>query len=134
MRSARTNILNSLTPTSSTPSWPKASSKARRTRANPPANTWAGNLALWHEHDGLCLVGTKSASEGETPESCKAKGGSYTAALKWMMHVWVAPGHDNPTGVFSYLNNELFQKQQAAGNTGGAGAAAERDDRAVVSR
>lgn len=88
------------------------------TASQPPQATWAGNLALWHEHDGLCLVGLTGASEGETPESCKAKGGSYTAALKWMMHVWVAPGHDNPDGVFSYLNGALFQQQQAAGNTG----------------
>ncbi len=32
------------------------------TASAPPSNTWVGNLALWHEHDGLCLVGTKSAS------------------------------------------------------------------------
>ena len=88
------------------------------TASAPPQSTWAGNLALWHEHDGLCLVGLKSASEGETAESCKAKGGNFTASLKWMMHVWVAPGQDNPDGVFSYLNGALFQEQQAAGNTG----------------
>jgi hypothetical protein len=82
----------------------------------PPSNTWAGNLALWHEHDGLCLVGVTGASEGETPASCQAKGGSYTASLKWMMHVWVAPVQDNPDGVFAYLNNDLFAKQQAAAN------------------
>ncbi len=33
-----------------------------------------------------------------------------------MMHVWVAPGEDNPDGVFAYLNNDLFSKQQAVGN------------------
>ena len=82
----------------------------------PPSNTWAGNLALWHEHDGLCLVGLTGASEGETLESCKAKGGSYTASLKWMMHVWVAPLQENPDGIFAYLNNDLLAKQQAASN------------------
>jgi hypothetical protein len=87
------------------------------TAATPPTNTWAGNIALWHEHDGLCLVGTSSASEGETAASCKAKGGAYTAALKWMLHVWVVPGHENSDGVFAYLNNDLFAQQQAAGNT-----------------
>ena len=80
----------------------------------PPSNAWSGNLALWHEHDGLCLVGLSGASEGETPASCTAKGGSYTASLKWMMHVWVAPLQDNPDGVFAYLNNDLLAKQQAA--------------------
>jgi hypothetical protein len=32
-----------------------------------------------------------------------------------MMHVWVTPETtENPQGVFAYLNNDLFQKQQAA--------------------
>lgn len=81
-----------------------------------PVNTWAGNLAMWHGHPGLCLVGTKAASENETAESCRAKGGAFTADLKWMLHVWVAPGQENANGVLSYLNGDLFAKQQAAGN------------------
>jgi hypothetical protein len=81
---------------------------------------FAGDLDLWHAHIGLCLVGVSGASEGETRESCQAKGGSFTADLRWMMHVWVAPGWDNPDGVFAYLNNDLFQKQQAAAQGGGA--------------
>ena len=75
---------------------------------------FAGNLDLWHAHVGLCLVGFSGASEGETRESCQAKGGSFTADLRWMMHVWVAPVQDNPDGVFAYLNNDLYQKQVAA--------------------
>lgn len=73
-----------------------------------------GNLDMWHAHTGLCLVGLSGASDNETKESCTAKGGSFTADLRWMMHVWVAPLQDNPDGVFTYLNNDLFQKQQAA--------------------
>ncbi len=83
------------------------------TRDTEPAG-FAGNLDLWHAHVGLCLVGLSGASEGETNESCTAKGGKFTADLRWMMHVWVAPEQDNPDGVFAYLNNDLFQKQQAA--------------------
>lgn len=76
---------------------------------------FAGNLDLWHAHTGLCLVALKGASEGETKESCTAKGGNFTADLRWMMHVWVTPETtENPQGVFAYLNNDLFQKQQAA--------------------
>ena len=75
---------------------------------------FAGNLDLWHAHVGLCLVGLSGASEGETKASCSAKGGSFTPDLRWMMHVWVAPRQDNPDGVFAYLNNDLYQKQQAA--------------------
>ncbi len=78
---------------------------------------FAGNLDLWHAHTGLCLVGLSGASEGETKESCTAKGGAFTADLRWMMHVWVAPLQENPDGVFAYLNGDLFAKQQAAGKS-----------------
>jgi len=85
-----------------------------RPDVQPPG--FAGNLALWHAHVGLCLVGFSGASEGETQQSCAAKGGSYTPDLRWMMHVWVAPLQDNPDGIFAYLNRDLFNKQQAAGH------------------
>jgi len=76
---------------------------------------FAGDLDLWHAHVGLCLVGLSGASEGETKQSCQAKGGSFTPDLRWMMHVWVTPETtENPAGVFAYLNNDLFAKQQAA--------------------
>jgi hypothetical protein len=84
------------------------------TRADVQPKSFAGDLALWHAHVGLCLVGFSGASEGETKQSCIEKGGTYTPDLRWMIHVWVAPGHDNPDGVFSYLNRDLFQQQQAA--------------------
>jgi len=83
------------------------------TREQEPAG-FAGNLDMWHAHVGLCLVGTSSASENETRESCEAKGGSFTADLRWMMHVWVAPGFDNPDGTFIYLNSDLYAQQVAA--------------------
>ncbi len=89
------------------------------TRETPPAG-FAGDLDLWHAHIGLCLVGFSGASEGETKESCQAKGGSFTPDLRWMMHVWVAPVQDNPDGVFAYLNNDLYQKQVAAKNASGS--------------
>ncbi len=83
------------------------------TRETQPAG-FAGDLDLWHAHVGLCLVGFSGASEGETSESCTAKGGKFTPDLRWMMHAWVAPAQENPAGVFAYLNNDLFEKQQAA--------------------
>jgi hypothetical protein len=71
-------------------------------------------LDLWHAHLGLCIVKLAGASEGETRESCEAKGGNFTADLRWMMHVWVAPeATENQRGVFAYLNRDLFEKQQA---------------------
>ncbi len=90
------------------------------TRDVEPAG-FAGNLDLWHAHLGLCIVGLKSASEGETRESCSAKGGNFTADLRWMMHVWVTPETtENPQGVFAYLNSDLFAKQQAAAKSADA--------------
>jgi hypothetical protein len=75
---------------------------------------FAGDLDLWHAHLGLCIVALQGASEGETRESCENKGGNFTADLRWMMHVWVAPeGTENPDGVFAYLNGDLYEKQQA---------------------
>ena len=79
---------------------------------------FASALDLWHAHLGLCLVGLSTASEGETKASCQAKGGAYTADLRWMMHVWVSPAEDNPAGVFAYLNADLYAKQVKAGNPG----------------
>lgn len=81
---------------------------------------FAGDLDLWHAHTGLCLTGFSSASEGETKESCTAKGGNFTPDLRWMMHVWVSPSQDNPDGVFAYLNNDLWAKQQAVAKTANA--------------
>lgn len=88
------------------------------TREVEPAG-FASDLDLWHAHIGLCLVGTQGASEGETRESCEAKGGRFTADLRWMMHVWVAPeATENPDGVMSYLNSDLYEKQLAAKEDG----------------
>lgn len=76
---------------------------------------FAGDLDMWHAHIGLCLVGTSGASEGETKEACEAKGGNFTADLRWMMHVWVAPDvTENGDGFFAYLNTDLYEKQAAA--------------------
>ncbi len=85
----------------------------------PPVG-FAGNLDLWHEHHGLC---TRAGiiSENNTAEGCRADNGAYIGDLRWMMHTWVYPesGADNSAGVFSYLNNDLFDKQQGA-FTGGS--------------
>jgi len=75
---------------------------------------FTSSFDLWHAHIGLCIVKLQGASEGETRESCEAKGGNFTADLRWMMHVWVAPDAvENSRGVFGYLNGDLYKKQQA---------------------
>lgn len=80
---------------------------------------FASDLDLWHAHVGLCIVALSSASEGETRDSCEAKGGNFTADLRWMMHLWVSPETtENPDGVMAYLNNDLYEKQVAAKDAG----------------
>ena len=76
-----------------------------------PPEGFAGNLDLWHQHYGLC---TRAGiiSENNTKASCDADHGSWTGDLRWMMHAWVVPETaDNPLGVFTYLNNNLFRMQ-----------------------
>jgi hypothetical protein len=81
---------------------------------------FTSDFDLWHAHIGLCIVRLQGASEGETRESCEAKGGRFTADLRWMMHVWVAPeATENPRGVFGYLNGDLYKKQQATQEAAG---------------
>ena len=80
-----------------------------------PPEGFAGNLDLWHEHHGLC---TRDGiiSENNTREGCLADNGNWIGDLRWMMHVWVVPEvADNPEGVFTYLNNNLFEMQNVQG-------------------
>jgi len=77
----------------------------------PPAG-FAGDLDLWHAHHGLC---TRAGiiSENNTYEGCRADNGMWTGDIRWMMHVWVYPEVvDNSNGVFAYLNQDLWAKQQ----------------------
>lgn len=92
--------------------------QAGSTETVPPQG-FAGNLDLWHEHHGLC---TRAGiiSENNTAEGCAADNGRFMGDLRWMMHTWVYPENaDNSEGVFSYLNNDLYMKQQGA-FTGGS--------------
>jgi hypothetical protein len=83
-----------------------------------PPEGFAGNLDLWHTHFGLC---TRQGiiSENNTAEGCRADNGRWIGDLRWMMHTWVWPeAGDNPEGVFTYLNADLYEKQQGDPNIG----------------
>jgi len=101
--------------------------QAGGTESTPPEG-FAGNLDLWHTHYGLC---TRAGiiSENNTAEGCSADSGRFIGDLRWMMHVWVWPeAGDNPEGVFTYLNADLYEKQQGDPNIGaGLGRPAEDD-------
>jgi hypothetical protein len=42
-----------------------------------------------------------------TKTSCNDLGGSYAQSARWMLHVWAAPGWENPSGVFAETNPRL---------------------------
>jgi plastocyanin len=69
--------------------------------------TFAGPLDNWHIHYNLC----RGASEGRdsfVPESeCEEAGGSFSRALGWMLHAWVADDFDSQLGVFSMWNSTI---------------------------
>lgn len=69
--------------------------------------TFAGPLDNWHIHYNLC----RGASEGRdsfVPRSqCIEQGGSFSEALGWMLHAWVADDYDNQLGVFGMWNSAI---------------------------
>ncbi len=75
--------------------------------------TFAGPLDNWHIHYNLCR-GTAAGRDTFVPKSeCEAAGGNFSAALGWMIHAWVAPGHDNQLGVFGMWNDTIAPKMSA---------------------
>ncbi len=74
---------------------------------------FVGTNDVWHDHEGLCIIqsaaGIKTALSDETDmavkeRKCPTVGGRYIKQTGWMMHVWTAPGYDNPQGVFAEEN------------------------------
>ncbi len=70
-------------------------------------DAFAGPLDNWHIHYNLCR-GAREGRDSFLPRSeCEAAGGSFNAALGWMIHAWVDPEHDNQLGVFSMWNDTV---------------------------
>jgi len=88
-------------------------------------DTFAGPLDNWHIHYNLCR-GAREGRDSFLPRSeCEAAGGSFSAALGWMIHAWVDPEHDNELGVFSMWNDTvapgfdadaIFESRQVTGS------------------
>ncbi len=66
--------------------------------------TFAGPLDNWHIHYNLCRGNAQGRDTFVPKSECEAGGGSFSAALGWMIHAWVAPDHDNQLGVFGMWN------------------------------
>lgn len=74
---------------------------------NEHPEAFAGPLDNWHIHYNLCR-GAREGRDSFLPRTeCEAAGGSFSAALGWMIHAWVDPDHDNQLGVFSMWNDTV---------------------------
>jgi hypothetical protein len=73
---------------------------------SPPAG-FAGPNDLWHVHLQACMnEGFMLALDDISPDQCSGLGGTMTPlgaefANRWMVHVWVVPGQENPWGLFA---------------------------------
>ena len=71
---------------------------------------FAGPLDNWHIHYNLCRGNAQGRDTFVPRSECEANGGSFSAALGWMIHAWVAPEHDNQLGVFGMWNDTIAPK------------------------
>ncbi|MDZ7675970.1 MAG: plastocyanin/azurin family copper-binding protein [Acidimicrobiales bacterium] len=69
--------------------------------------TFAGPLDNWHIHYNLCRGNNQGRDTFVPRAECEAQGGSFSAALGWMIHAWVEPDHDNQLGVFGMWNDTI---------------------------
>jgi hypothetical protein len=66
---------------------------------NPP---FPKSLALWHQHDNICMLPNIDNPHGLSEAECRGKGGHFVAKTPWLVHAWI--WKDNPQGVFSPEN------------------------------
>ncbi|MDH5237298.1 MAG: hypothetical protein OEW85_06730 [Acidimicrobiia bacterium] len=71
---------------------------------------FAGPNDHWHRHSGVCMKGIEvifPVDASVTEAQCTAADGNYMDITTWMVHAWVVPGWDSPSGVFSHENPNL---------------------------
>jgi hypothetical protein len=77
---------------------------------------FVGTNDVWHTHTNICITrgpdGTLDAPFGADAEvteaQCDQVGGRLIKNTQWMVHVWTAPGYENPAGgVFAEVNPRL---------------------------
>jgi hypothetical protein len=75
---------------------------------------FAGPEDHWHRHAATCIKRTGKATDVLLPPDadvtraqCERVGGRFQATSGWMLHAWVIPGRESPTGVFSHNNPDL---------------------------
>jgi hypothetical protein len=79
-----------------------------------PPSGFAGPNDHWHRHTNTCVVykGAQivipfAADSDVTQSMCAAKHGDFMRETAWMVHAWVVPGWESPTGVFSHDNSDV---------------------------
>ncbi len=75
---------------------------------------FAGPNDHWHRHSSVCTTFTNGKLDVPFPpdadvtqEQCASVGGNYMQTTGWMVHAWVVPGWESPSGVFSHENPNL---------------------------
>ena len=71
---------------------------------------FAGPNDHWHRHSGVCLKGADvilPVDASVTEAQCSEAGGGFMETTTWMVHAWVVPGWESPSGVFSHENPNL---------------------------
>jgi hypothetical protein len=75
---------------------------------------FAGPNDHWHRHSNVCTKFQNGVLDVPFPpdadvtrQQCAAVGGNYMAITGWMVHAWVVPGWESPSGVFSHENPNL---------------------------
>ena len=82
--------------------------------AQPPEG-FAGPNDHWHRHSGVCTKFSAGKIEVPFPAAadvtkamCDAQKGVFMNRTTWMVHAWVVPGWESPSGVFSHDNPNLL--------------------------
>ena len=79
-----------------------------------PPSGFAGPNDHWHRHTNTCVVyqGAQivvpyAADSDVTQAMCDAHHGEFMRETAWMVHAWVVPGWESPSGVFAHDNSDV---------------------------
>ncbi len=80
---------------------------------NPP-DGFAGPNDHWHRHSNTCVIFGSgaikvpfAADSSVTKTQCDNVKGTFMRRTTWMVHAWVVPGWDSPSGVFAHDNSDV---------------------------
>lgn len=76
---------------------------------------FVGSADVWHKHGGACFSQDSAGKisvplpvdQEITKAMCDKVEGNFIERTGWMLHAWVVPGWENPTGVFGHDHTDL---------------------------